>query len=144
LASYRLIDEMPGVKKRRPPYSPLGIFLITWLYLPLSAPFWIINWARLGYPEKRLLTGVMALAVFALPFVWLWLDRSANVGTVSTVYTMAQFAFAYLQLFGQRPLYQRHILTGGNKAGAWPLWVAAVVAVAIQVALAVTKPGAMR
>jgi hypothetical protein len=144
LASYRLIDEMPGAKKRRPPYSPLGIFLLTWLYLPLSAPFWIINWGRLGHPEKRLLTGVMAVAVFALPFVWLGFYRTADVGTISTAYTLGQFAFAYFQLYGQRPLYQRHILTSGEKAAAWPLWVTAVVAVAIQIALALTKPVAMK
>jgi len=62
------------------------------------------------------------------------LGRGMELETARGANTIAKFAFAYFQLFGQRPLYNAHLHRGGQKAATWPLWVAAALAAAIQLA----------
>ena len=131
MASYRLSDESPDAKRVRPPWSPLGLFFLTWLFLPASVPFWFLNWTRLGHGQKRILCLVAALGAFALPFLLapLPIDRQ----TTRLLLTLAKFAFAYFQLYAQRPLYEAHLARGGAKAPAWILWATAIAVAALQI-----------
>lgn len=133
MVSYRLIDELPDAKSKRPPWSPLGLFFLTWLWLPVGVPFWIFNWARLGQPEKRLATLGLGLSAFAVPFGLL----AARVPLEATRFlaTLAMMAFASFELWHQRPLYDAHLRRGAAKAAVWPLWVAALASAAGQWAL---------
>ncbi|RYG65676.1 hypothetical protein EON80_16920 [bacterium] len=124
MASYRLIDEMPGTRQRKAPFSPLGLYFLTWLALPVAVPFWIINWGRLGHPEKRLIAALAGVAAFGLPIL-LYTMPSVSPSTYRFCKTLAMFAFSYFQLYGQRPLYELQLARGGKKAPAWPLWLAA-------------------
>lgn len=134
MASYRLLDELPDTRKRKPPWSPLGLFFLTWAYFPIAVPFWIINWARLGHSERRLVCILAAIATFAVPLIAA-IAFELNRDTARLLRTVAKFAFAYFQLFGQRPLYDALLNRGGEKAPAWQLWLAALAGVLIQLAL---------
>lgn len=135
MASYRLLDELPDTRKRKPPWSPLGLFFLTWVYLPLAVPFWVINWARLGHGERRLVCVLAAILAFALPIA-VAVGFELNRDTARLGGTVAKFAFAYFQLFGQRPLYDAHLNRGGEKAPAWQIWLAVLAGVLIPLALA--------
>lgn len=132
MAPYRLIDELPGAKARRAPFSPLGLFFLTWFYWPVSVPFWFINWGRLGHPKPRGWTILGALLPFGLAIMLV--ANHVSIETVRTVGGVSKFGYAYALLFAQRPLHDAHLGRGGAKAAAWPLWIAALVGAVIQVA----------
>lgn len=126
MASYRLIDELPDARKSRPPYSPLGLFFLTMFFFPFTAPFWVLNWGRLRRPEKRLITAIGSLIAFIVPILVLS-AIGANRETSRIVGSLCKFLYAYILLYGQRPLYEAHVNRGGKASSSWPLWIGGVV-----------------
>ena len=136
MASYRLIDELPDARKSRPPYSPLGLFFLTVFFFPFTAPFWVLNWGRLGRPEKRLITAIGSVIAFGVPIL-LVLAMGANKETAKIFTTLSKFAYAYILLYGQRPLYEAHVNRGGKASSSWPLWIAGLVSVVLYVVVVI-------
>ena len=69
-SGYRIIDETEhsAQAKRKAPWPPLGLFLLTVSLAPIGALLFGVNWARLGFPEKRMLALAAGLFALILPF----------------------------------------------------------------------------
>lgn len=128
--SYRIVDELPGAAKqpRALPWHPGGLFVLLIIagafagpFGPLFALFFAFNWPRLGQPQRRWLTGALAIGLLVLPIA-LASAGMREKDTARTVMIFARFCFAYYFDLQQRPFFAQHTARGGKSASLWPLW----------------------
>jgi hypothetical protein len=123
---YRIIDE--GVPSPKPPWNPVGLFLLTiWAFPPIVGAIWFaINWRRLGHHEKMWRSLLASLVALLLPFVGTMVAvRLGYVNQIkpyaSNVFFLIEVGVGLLFLLAQRPIFDRHRARGGEAANSW--WV---------------------
>lgn len=132
---YRIADEfeVSAVKRGKLPWPLFGLFVLTILFAPIGALMFGLNWARLGYPEKRAAVFAAGVLALLLPFLLAFSARAMNFtlepATLRTMVSFAAIVIAYWQLLGQKPHYDAHIARGGERANALWLWGAALLAI---------------
>lgn len=132
---YRLLDEMEDrdVSRRRLPWSPLWIFVLTIFIAPAGALFSGINWARLNRPERRGPAFAAALIALVIPFSAAagaqWFNVTLDRAYWRPAMTLLSFAIAYWQLFEQRPVFDAYLARGGQAASNRTLWLFGILVI---------------
>lgn len=143
--SYRIADEIGSSSARRTklPWSPTGLFVLTVLFAPVGALLFGLNWARLGFPEKRaavFAAGVLPLLLaFAIALGAPALGLSLERATWRPLISFLGLAIAYWQLLSQRPHFEAHVARGGERANSWWLWLPALLVVLLLVGAALLR-----
>lgn len=144
---YRLLDETEDatLSRRKPPWPPLGIFILTILFAPLGALLFGINWARLNQPERRGPVLAAALFAFVVPLVVmasaLWYNVDPSRVYWRPVMSLISIAIAYWQLSEQRPAFDSYLARGGQAASTRTLWLCGLLAILFFVGAAFLKSG---
>jgi hypothetical protein len=107
-------DPQPsGAGERRPPWSPLGIAVLTLLFSPLPAGILhALNYRRLGW-TGRVWLAVAADLLAALLLTYLILETELW-GWVSSIFLATWFYKT------QQPSFRKHRADGGGKASILP------------------------
>ncbi len=141
---YRIADEIESSSRHtKSPWSPTGLFFLTVLFAPVGGLLYGLNWARLGFAEKRAL--VFAASViplflsFIVPLAAPALGLSFDRATWRPVMSFLGIAIAYWQLFSQRPYFEAHVARGGERANGWWLWLVALLIILVFVGGAVLR-----
>jgi hypothetical protein len=129
--NYRIIDEGFSPARKAPPWNPGALFALMIVagifaqpFAPLFGLFFAFNWARLGQPEKRLPTLLVALLLFALPFLLAAFEPQSKEN-MRTIIMLGRLAFAFYFEMQQRPFFAQHLARGGQGAPVMPLWALA-------------------
>jgi hypothetical protein len=139
---YRIIDE-GVIRPDKPPWSPVSLFWLTFWFGPVGALMFVLNWGRLGQPEKRWRAAGMAAAVLLLPMIvmviLLIFGQPLEQSVHRFIGALTRLLLAYYFLGQQQPAFRLQLLQGGRKGSTLMVWIACLAVSALWLWLLIQR-----